>query len=184
MGLGEALTALLLRGPAHGYQLLATLEAELGPLWQTRPSQVYLTLGRLQRDDLVIGERQPQASRPGRTVFRLTDRGQAMAEAWLTSPGSSDEVPVRLAVARLAVPDRYADLIGQISAERMASLRRLRALRSQTGGGFQPEAIEREIRVTEADVRWLTDLAASADATVARPPARQLGRRLKVMRDA
>ncbi len=44
MALREVLCSLLLDGPAHGYQLQVTLEAELGPLWVTRASQVYLTL--------------------------------------------------------------------------------------------------------------------------------------------
>src|SRR6266487_1236391 len=92
MALREVLCSLLLEGPAHGYQLQVTLEAELGPLWVTRASQVYLTLGRMQRDGLVVSRRVRQANRPDRQLLRLTARGRAVATDWLFAPGPAEEI--------------------------------------------------------------------------------------------
>src|SRR6266508_604763 len=106
VGLREVLAGLLLEGPAHGYRLHATLEAELGPLWQTRASQVYLTLGRMERDGLASSRRVRQATRPDRQLLELTERGRALAERWLSGPGAPDEAVVRLAALR----DRAAEV--------------------------------------------------------------------------
>ena len=172
MSLGDALAALLLRGPAHGYELRAVLEAELGPLWVTRPSQVYLTLGRLARDGLIHGTRIPQEGRPDRTTFSLTAAGRRVGKAWLAGPGSSEEIPVRLAIGRLVDPARFAELVETIAAERREALRRLRAVHAEARDGFAPEALEREIRQVEADLRWLETVGRYADAIAARPAAR------------
>ncbi len=173
MGLADALAALLIRGPAHGYELRTVLEAELGPLWVTRPSQVYLTLGRIARDGLIRGTRVPQEGRPDRTIFTLTPAGRRMAEAWLAGPGSSEEIPVRLAVGRLVDAERFRDLVETVTAERRAGLKRLRAMHPQVRDGFASEALEREIRQVEADLRWLDTVGRDADAIAARPAARR-----------
>src|SRR6266508_3337462 len=159
MGLQGVLAGLLLDSPAHGYQLQATLAAELGPLWVTRASQVYLTLGRMQRDGLVTARRVRQSTRPDRQLLELTARGRAAALEWLERPGPADEVVVRLAVARLALPNRFRDLAETVLAERSAALRSLRELRDEVdGGGFQREAVQAEIFRTQAEVRWLAGL--------------------------
>ena len=72
MSLSGALAALLLTGPSYGYELHTTLEAELGSLWATRASQVYLTLCRMTRDGLVTSERIHQDTRPDRQRLTLT----------------------------------------------------------------------------------------------------------------
>src|SRR6266540_3690324 len=160
MGLQGVLAGLLLDSPAHGYQLQATLAAELGPLWVTRASQVYLTLGRMQRDGLVTARRVRQSTRPDRQLLELTARGRAAALEWLERPGPADEVVVRLAVARLALPNRFRDLAETVLAERSAALRSLRELRDEVdGGGFQREAVQAEIFRTQAEVRWLAATA-------------------------
>jgi DNA-binding PadR family transcriptional regulator len=173
LSLGDALTALLMRRPAHGYELRTVLEAELSSLWITRPSQVYLTLGRLTRDGLIRGTHVRQERRPDRTVFQLTPMGRRAGEAWLAGPGDSEEIPVRLAVGRLVDAERFPVLIETIVAERRAALRRLRALQTEALGGFAPEALEREIRLTEADLRWLDAVGRDSHAIAERPAARR-----------
>jgi DNA-binding PadR family transcriptional regulator len=174
MGLRGVLAGLLLDGPAHGYQLQATLAAELGPLWVTRASQVYLTLGRMQRDGLVTATRVHQSTRPDRQLLELTTRGRAAALEWLERPGQADEVVVRLAVARLALPNRFRDLTETVLTERSAALRSLRELRDEVdGGGFQREAVEAEIFHTQAEVRWLAGVRDRGEELAAAPRGRR-----------
>ena len=171
MGLSGALAALLLTGPSHGYELHATLEAELGSTWVTRPAQVYLTLGRMGRDGLVTSQRIHQETRPDRQRLTLTDAGRQAAEEWLTA-GPADEIVVRLAVARLVVPERLPGLLAGMTDERTATLHRLRAARAQDVGGFRAEARDAEIRSVEAQLHWLEWLSGHLGEIVARPRAR------------
>ncbi len=175
MGLREVLAGLLLEGPAHGYRLHATLEAELGPLWQTRASQVYLTLGRMERDGLASSRRVRQATRPDRQLLELTERGRALAERWLSGPGAPDEAVVRLAVGRLVAPGRFRALATGILDERSAALRALRALRAAAGPGFPREAIDAEILRAQADVRWLAALRDRAAEVAVAPRGHRKG---------
>ncbi len=171
MALSGAIAALLLTGPSHGYELHATLDAELGSAWVTRPSQVYLTLGRMARDRLVLSQRIHQETRPDRQLLTLTESGRRAAEGWLAN-GPSDELVVRVAVARLVIPDRLATLLGAITDERTEALHRLRTARAQDEGGFRAEARDAEIVAVEAQLRWLAAVKARLEEIVARPRAR------------
>lgn len=173
MALASALLGLLSAGPAHGYQLQTTLEAELGPLWQTRASQVYLTLGRLERDGLVVATRQRQDKRPDRQLLELTERGRAAAQRWLTEVEGAEDLVVRLAVARIAAPDRFPEVARATVDSRQAALRQLRSLRRGSVEGFQVDALDAEIRRTEGEVRWASGILDNAGAIVARPPAQR-----------
>jgi DNA-binding PadR family transcriptional regulator len=169
MSLPGVLAGLLLAGPAHGYQLQATLEGELGPLWRTRASQVYLTLGRMQRDGLISARRVRQATRPDRQMFELTARGREHARAWLDGPGDDDELAVRLAVARLAGEETFAGIADAALAQRTAALRALRALRGEVDEGFQREAVDAEVFRTQAELRWLDGVRTRAAEIAAVP---------------
>jgi DNA-binding PadR family transcriptional regulator len=163
------LGGLLLAGPAHGYRLQATLEGELGPLWITRASQLYLTLGRMRRDGLVAAHRVRQATRPDRQIFELTARGRAAARAWLFEPGDDADLVVRLAVARLLGAAPFGELVETASAAQAATLRTLRTLRERVTGGFQRQAVEAEVFRVQAELRWLAHVRDHADEIVATP---------------
>jgi hypothetical protein len=92
----------------------------------------------------------------------------------LERPGPADEVVVRLAVARLALPNRFRDLAETVLAERSAALRSLRELRGEVdGGGFQREAVEAEIFRTQAEVRWLAGVRDRGEELAAAPRGRR-----------
>ncbi len=162
MGLQEALAALLSAGAAHGYQLFATLESELGPAWETRQSHLYLTLARMERDGLVSGRRIRQQALPDRQVLELTPKGRAVAEPL-------PEMVVKLAVARIARPDLFADLAAVISDEVAGRLKTLRKLSGSPRVGFQQQALEMEIARRQAEIRWLSTIRDDASAIVAQP---------------
>jgi len=173
MALQQALAALLLGGRSHGYQLMATLQAELGPLWETRASRVYLTLARMEQQGLVTSTRVRQGSRPERHLLRLTPRGRGVADRWLEGQGPADETVVRLAVARLVAPDRFEELVAATAGQRAASLRRLRDLRRRATEGFQPEALDAEIARAQSDLRWLATVRERQLEIVGRPAAQR-----------
>ena len=173
MALQQALAALLLSGPSHGYQLMATLGAELGPLWETRASRVYLTLARMEREGLVTSTRVRQDARPDRHLLRLTQHGRGVAERWLEDQGPPDDAVIRLAVARLVIPHRFEAVAAAIASQRAAGLQRLRELRRRATEGFQPEALDAEIARAQSDLRWLALVRERHQEIVARPAAQR-----------
>ncbi len=171
MSLAGCLAALLLDGPAHGYQLKATLEAELGPLWVTRASQVYVTLRHMAADGLVSTQRIRQETRPDRLLLAPTTKGRELAERWLFEPGDADEIVVRLAVARLVIPERFAELLTVIEHERSSALRQLRDVRARVHQGFQREVVDAEIGRVQAQLHWVSSLHERSAELIARPRA-------------
>jgi len=173
MALQEVLAALLLPVASHGYQLVTTLQAELGPLWETRASRVYLTLARMEQDGLLTSTRVRQESRPDRRLLRLTARGRSTAERWLAGEGSGEDAVVRLAVARVVLPSALDRLASALAGSRSGRLQRLRDLRQEASDGFQLEALDAEIARTQADLRWLATVRDRSDEIVARPVAQR-----------
>lgn len=83
---GPAVLGYLLAGPAHGYELLSRLRADLGRLWRVAPSQLYATLDRLERQGLIHGTREEQENRPARIRYTLTPKGAELFWQWATTP--------------------------------------------------------------------------------------------------
>src|SRR5262244_3497098 len=84
----ELFLALLGSDGAHGYELKQSFEQEFGDLLPAlNAGQIYVTLGRLERDGLVAGHAVPGDGR-GKREYELTDRGRAALAAWIESPVS------------------------------------------------------------------------------------------------
>ncbi|GAA4291170.1 hypothetical protein GCM10023178_64170 [Actinomadura luteofluorescens] len=67
MSIRHGLLALLSQGPRYGYQLRAEFESSTGATWPLNIGQVYSTLSRLERDELVT---RVGADDEGRFVYR------------------------------------------------------------------------------------------------------------------
>ena len=138
----ELVLALLSDERAHGYELRQSLHQEFGDLLPAlNAGQIYVTLGRLERDGLVVGHPVPGDGRRKRE-YELTDAGRAALAAWVDTPIPATRLKdeffmkfVVLASARLAEPRQL--LNGQ-RREYMQSLRDLNALLEANGKGPRP----------------------------------------------
>ncbi len=74
MSIKHGLLALLERGPMYGYQLRTEFEESTGGTWPLNIGQVYTTLGRLERDELV---RPLPEHDGGQRSYEITDAGRA-----------------------------------------------------------------------------------------------------------
>lgn len=83
---GPVVLGYLLEGPAHGYELLSRMRLELGAVWRVAPSQLYATLGRLERRALIHGTRMEQENRPARIRYTITPQGRELFWRWATTP--------------------------------------------------------------------------------------------------
>jgi DNA-binding PadR family transcriptional regulator len=156
----ELFLALLSGERAHGYELKQSLDQEFGDLLPAlNAGQIYVTLGRLERDGLVVGHAVPEDSR-GKRLYELTDAGREALAAWIESPVAGrrlkDEFFMKLVVlasARLADPKQ---LLEAQRREYMQSLRDLNALLDANGKGPASELlVEGAILHLKADLDWL-----------------------------
>lgn len=160
MSVRHALLALLSEGPKYGLQLHQEFEAGTGEVWPLNVGQVYMTLQRLQRDELVASDTEVQDG-PQRT-YRLTKTGRAELMSWLGPPPDTgvpprDELVIKVLVA-LRVPG--VDVVELVQAHR----RRLVGM-MQYFTGLKADADERDVGLLlvvdaeiyrlDAVIRWL-----------------------------
>jgi DNA-binding PadR family transcriptional regulator len=106
MSVRHALLALLTEGPKYGLQLRHDFEARTGEVWPLNVGQVYQTLQRLERDELVESDDGVEDGPQKR--FRITSTGRTELDEWLRTPSNDaapprDELVIKVLVA-LRVP--------------------------------------------------------------------------------
>jgi DNA-binding PadR family transcriptional regulator len=159
MSVPLSLLALLAEGPSYGLQLKNAFEARTGGIWPLNVGQVYTTLDRLQRDELV----QPVDDRVGiQKVFAITQAGRARLDAWFASsialtPRPRDELVLKLVMSLELSGLDQADVI---QAERKRAVQLLQEYTRLKAAEEDPELgwaflLDAVIFQTEAQVRWL-----------------------------
>ena len=166
MSIKHGLLALLERSPMHGYQLRAAFEESTGGTWPLNIGQVYTTLSRLERDELV---RPLPRSNEGQRPYEITDAGRADLAAWFATPVSRgdrprDELAIKLALA-LTTPG--VDVGAVVQAQRSATMRTLQEYTRLKTRADRPEdlawrlVLDAMLFQAEAEVRWLDHCEAS-----------------------
>ena len=163
MATGDALLALLVLGPRHGYDLKRAYDDWFSGLRPMAFGQVYSTLSRLQRDDLIQVAQTETAEGPERTVYELTSAGRTRAQEWLSEPidpdvpgGATADELIRKTLAAYRL---HADPGGLVARQRTMHLRAMRALQPASGG--EAESLGRIVtgdyrrQHLDADLRWL-----------------------------
>jgi DNA-binding PadR family transcriptional regulator len=90
MSVPSALTAILTLGPAYGLQLHAELASRLPHRSSTNVGQIYSTLDRLVRDNLVERVGETDDALP---LYRATPTGLSSTRSWLSGEGFSESMP-------------------------------------------------------------------------------------------
>lgn len=76
MDLRLVIMGLLMKEPAHGYDLKQTLERELSPFLEISSAPLYYTLKKLEQEGLVTKWSTVSGRRPKKYVYSLTAKGQ------------------------------------------------------------------------------------------------------------
>jgi DNA-binding PadR family transcriptional regulator len=156
----ELFLALLAGARGHGYELKQTLEHEFGELLPAlNAGQIYSTLGRLERDGLVVGQSVAGDSRRKR-VYELTASGRAALAGWIETPVPGtrlkDEFFMKFVVVASAGLAEPQTLIEGQRREYLQSLRDLDALLAANGKGLTAELlVEGAVLHVKADLEWL-----------------------------
>jgi DNA-binding PadR family transcriptional regulator len=159
----------------HGYQLRAAFEASTGGTWPLNIGQVYTTLSRLERDQLV---RPLPKSDEGQRPYQITAAGRKDLAAWFATPigrtdRPRDELAIKLALA-LSTPG--VDVRAVVQTQRSATMGTLQEYTRLKARADQPAelawrlVLDAMVFQVEAEVRWLDHCEASL-ARYPSPPA-------------
>ena len=174
MSVPHALLALLSEGPKYGLRLQNEFEARTGEVWPLNVGQVYTTLQRLERDELV--EADDGEGERSRKRYRITAAGALELDQWLRTPPElvpppRDELVIKVLVA-LRVPGTDVHEILQMHRRHVIEvMQRYTQVKAAAGEGDVALALvaDAELFRLEAIVRWLD----AADVRLARSPDRE-----------
>lgn len=90
MALEHAILVSLSERAAAGSELVRRFDASIGFFWSATHQQIYRVLGRMEGDGWVVAEAVPQADRPTKKVYAVTDAGRAELARWIAEPTTPD----------------------------------------------------------------------------------------------
>ena len=159
MSVPHALLALLSEGPKYGLRLQNEFEARTGEVWPLNVGQVYTTLQRLERDELVETDGDGERSQKR---YRITSAGAHELAGWLRTPPDlvpppRDELVIKVLVA-LQVPGTDVHEILQVHRRHVIEvMQRYTHVKAASTGDDVALAlvVDAELFRLEAIVRWL-----------------------------
>ena len=159
MSVRHSLLALLDAGPLHGYGLKSEFETATGDVWPLNVGQVYTTLGRLERDGLVVVETDDD----GQKVYGITDAGREELRRWFKTPVAREVVPRQELAIKLvfAMRSGVADVAEVVQRQRVATMRSLQEFtqlktEAESDGDLAwLLMLDGLMFQAEAEVRWL-----------------------------
>lgn len=169
MSLKYGILGLLAEQALHGYEVKHRFEELLGGTWEVNIGQVYTTLQRLERDDLIdtMGDRGDR----GKLAYTLTEHGQTALDEWLTQPDDEPQQLREEIYLKLLLTTRLGNgnLPGLLARQRRAYLQKLKDLAElerrvrAEGRDDLVLLIRGAILHTEADLNWVDECAEEAD---------------------
>jgi DNA-binding PadR family transcriptional regulator len=172
MSVSRTLLGLLEPHPQHGYTLRSRYDDWFGGDRPIKSAQVYATLQRLARDELVDLVGVESGVGPERRIYTITAGGVSELERWLTEPEIPDvagtrrvlfaKVVIALSSGRPAAP--------LLNTQRQAHLGRMREMRirRQSGDVLAQLDADFEMYHLDADLKWIDAAEARLDRLAAR----------------
>jgi DNA-binding PadR family transcriptional regulator len=161
MSLKHSILAVLSIGDCHGYQIRQEIESRTGQTWQINIGQIYSTLDRLERDQLIVAD---GANSEGQIRYSITKAGKAEAIEWLRAPVTQTtqirhELAIKLALA-VTLPGVDTELI--LQSQRIATLQNLQTLTTAKMNASESPSdlawlliLDSQLFALEAELRWL-----------------------------
>jgi len=169
MPVKEALLGLLGVRTGHGYDLKLRYDTLLDPSRSLQQAQVYATLARLERDELIEVAEVDQGGGPPRRTYALTPDGRRALGRWLDEPVvPSVQLHADLytkAVLTALTGRPVGDFLDRQRQVHMVRMRDLTGLR-QSSDPATSSLAEYALFHLEADLRWLELAADRADQFV------------------
>lgn len=93
MALAHTILALLAKQPGSGYDISKQFDGELGCYWKATQQQVYRELSKLTKQEWVQFETLPQAGKPDKKLYHITESGWQELARWYAEP--TEPTPIR-----------------------------------------------------------------------------------------
>jgi len=177
MSVKYAMLGILAQKDLHGYELKSSFDEKVGEFWSLNYGQIYTTLDRLEKDDLVTHDRQTQDKRPDRKIFSITRKGRKELDEWLTTPVKNvralrDEFFVKLVFMHKDHPAPVLELIDKQKVLYLKQMNRLTQQKvelkkkSKSADSLTTELLmDAGLFHAEADIKWLTLCESKIKAT-------------------
>lgn len=168
MSVKYAMLGILAEKDLHGYELKSSFDEKVGEFWSLNYGQIYSTLDRLEKEDLVTHDRQAQDKRPDRKIYSITRKGRKELDEWLSVPvqrvrALRDEFFVKLVFMDKDNPGPVLELIEKQKALYLKQMNKLTHRKVEfKKKAKSPDALTTELLMdaglfhAEADIKWLT----------------------------
>ena len=154
-----AVLGLIALGPRSGYDVKRVVDRSIRHFWAASYGQIYPELKRLEERGLVRGRPEPSGGR-ARTVYELTEAGQAGLEAWLASDDEQlyelrDEGMLKLFFSD-SLPEQRIEIVRAIRAREERALAHLRSIEPHASKGPKGSylTLQMGIGLTEWTIEW------------------------------
>jgi PadR family transcriptional regulator, regulatory protein AphA len=170
MSLRFAMLAVLADGPATGYEITKTFEAQMRYFWVASHQQIYRDLKTLAVEGLVSTNHVSQPHRPDKIIYQLTKSGQEALRDWARTavePKINSELLIKASAAAAFGP---SEVIALLKAQRNIHVKRLEGYRQieQQVGHVVPDitplaevirlmTLRRGIRGEEDWIGWIDE---------------------------
>ena len=168
MSVKYAMLGILAQKDLHGYELKSSFDEKVGEFWSLNYGQIYTTLDRLEKEDLVTHDRKAQDRRPDRKIYSITRKGRKELDEWRAAPVSRvralrDEFFVKLVFMQKDNPGPILELIEKQKALYLKQMNRLThqkvelKKKPKTADSLTTELLmDAGLFHAEADIKWLT----------------------------
>ena len=156
---GRVILGMIAFGKRTGYDIKTFVDRTTRYFWAASYGQIYPELKRLEDQGLVRGRPEPSGGR-ARTVYELTDAGQAALEHWL---GAEDEPSYELrdeGMLKLffsdSLPERRIEIVRAIRMREERDLAHLRSIEPHASKGPTGSYLTLQLGIgfTEWIIEW------------------------------
>jgi DNA-binding PadR family transcriptional regulator len=175
MSLAMSLLAILDQGPTFGLSLRQQFERRTGEVWPLNVGQVYSTLSRLERDELVRA--QETLGPEGQKTYEITDAGRHRLRHWFETRVERNQPVRQELVLKLVMAASTPELATSVIQEerkgavellqQYTRLKREVPKKGDVGWSFLLDSL---IFETEARVRWLDTCETHLQTSSNTPP--------------
>lgn len=160
MSVKYGILTILSQSPKYRYDIKTTLENMMHQQWNLNPGQVYSTIERLIRDELVLED---VSNENDLKMYRITEKGRQEVEAWLARPNEilplQDEFFFKILCAQAVNSKLLEKMILQQKENVIKKILHLHHLRKKlegdSGNAAMVYLIEGGILHLEADMKWM-----------------------------
>ena len=165
---GSVILGMLALGKQTGYDIKQFVDKSTRHFWAASYGQIYPELKRLEEQGLVRGRPEPTGGR-SRTVYELTEAGQAALQGWLRSDEEPlyelrDEGMLKLFFSD-ALPERRVENIRAMRERQQRKLAQLRAIELKAADGPRGPYLTLELGI--GFTQWFIDWCEAAERRLA-----------------